>query len=457
MTYFIGKGAGGSPCTTMPGQPTYTITSGAITGYTLNGGGSGCSGTVYVRVQQAGTIDYAYSFGASDSTYDDIVTSGDFIDACELATHGFSTFNHEHPYCAAPYQIQASGAGGSDIHIGAGLDSPIQYGVYLSGAGEIWKSYLEEYNAGHNYGAGAFLIDAGATNFVIESSGCYSGSVQNFGGYAKFTGTTAGVLNSANASIVLSPSGAIDGTQPNCDGSGTSWGTYTPSSSVASSSNFILVDDFGSGGTTNNLVGSLGWGVGQLVGTTASFALSNSSSVTHPGVFSMTTPAIATQGAELNLGQYTMTPASAANWNTEWITTVSSYSGMTFRMGFVSAYASVAGDVANGFYFRYDTTVPDTTIQACVVSSGTPSCASTGVTPVANTWHDYWIYSSTAGTVNFRIDTGAVVSACASGCTISAALPTSQMWPSSWISAQTTAAYTQYFDYFKYVQTGLTR
>jgi hypothetical protein len=222
VTYFIGNGAGGTPCSSMPGQPTYTLTSGSITGYTLGSGGSGCSGTIYVRVQQAGTMSEGYYLGGSDTTVDDIVTSGDFKTACEYVNGPFS-LKHEHPYCAAPYQIEAAGSGVANFNAPE-MDSPIQYGMYIVGSGATVQGGFTEFNAGNEYGAGDYLIGSGATNFSVASSGCYSGSVQSFGGYAKYTGTSAGPLTSSSGAWPASAS--ISGVQENCDGSASLWGTY---------------------------------------------------------------------------------------------------------------------------------------------------------------------------------------------------------------------------------------
>lgn len=226
VTYFTGKGAGGQPCTVMPGQPTYTLTSGSISGTTLGSGGSGCSGTIYVRVQQAGTLQYAFQLGGSDTTYDDIVTSGDFTTACEYVDGPFALY-HEHPYCGAPYQIQSAG-GGTRNHYGPELDSPIEYGMYIQGSGANVFGEFDEYNEPTPYGAGAILIDAAATNFTISGGGCYGGATQALGGYAKFTGTTAGVITSTNVASVFPASANVTGTIENCDGTASLWGNWQP-------------------------------------------------------------------------------------------------------------------------------------------------------------------------------------------------------------------------------------
>ena len=97
---------------------------------------------IYVRIQAAGTIPYGWFFGATDSTFKDIVTSGDFIKACQFDVHGSNHFVHEHPYCAAPVQIIASG---NNWHDATELDSPVQYGLDPRGPGDIFTGYMAQW------------------------------------------------------------------------------------------------------------------------------------------------------------------------------------------------------------------------------------------------------------------------------------------------------------------------
>jgi hypothetical protein len=232
VAYFIGKGPTSTsyqPCATMPVVSSIALTGGSINtasgvgGITFTSAGTSCGGTIYVRVLEAATMSEGYYLGGSDTTVDDIVTSGDFSVACEYINGPFS-LKHEHPYCAAPYLIESAG-GGVRVHTAPEMDSPIQYGMYIAGSGATVQGAFTEFNAGNEYGAGDFLIDTAATNFSINSSGCYYFSPQNFGGYAKFTGTTAGPLTQAGAALPASAS--ITGVQENCDGSASLWGSHT--------------------------------------------------------------------------------------------------------------------------------------------------------------------------------------------------------------------------------------
>jgi hypothetical protein len=244
VSFFLGKGASGTsyqPCPTMPVVSGIALTGGSINtssgvgGFTFSNAGAGCGGTIYVRVQQGGTLNEGYYLNGSDTTVEDIVTAGDFNVACEYV-NGPTALYHEHPYCAAPYQIETTGSG-FRVHNAVELDSPIQYGMYLGGTGGTSvQGALTEFNAGNEYGAGDFLVDINSGPFTIQDAGCYNGSPQNFGGYAKYTGTTQGPLT---PSSTFPTSAFISGIQPNCDGSSTYWGKYpfVPSGSetVASS------------------------------------------------------------------------------------------------------------------------------------------------------------------------------------------------------------------------------
>jgi hypothetical protein len=228
VTYWLGKGPKGNswqPCSAMPDQPTYSIdpATGALNRLTPGANkGAGCGGTIYVRIQQAGTIPYAWFFGATDSTLKDISTSGDFTKACQFDYRGANHFLHEHPYCQAPVQIQANG---SNWHDGTELDSPIQYGIDLQGTGDIFSSYMALWNGTNYYGAGEILIEPGASFTTIGGSNCGAGK-QSAGGYAKFTSSTAGPLSNTSNAF---PSGfTIQGAEPNCDGSNNNWGVVIP-------------------------------------------------------------------------------------------------------------------------------------------------------------------------------------------------------------------------------------
>jgi hypothetical protein len=245
VVYFFGKGPSSTsfqPCATMPVVSSITLTGGSINtssgvgGITFTSAGTSCGGTIFVLIKQAGAIPYGYYIGSTDSSYENLVSSGDFSTACELVNHGANVLNHEHPYCQAPYQIYASGGGtnqGSDIHSNTEFDSPIQYGAYIKNGGEIFTSWSTEWNSNTYYaGAGEMLLDTSIHDTYIGPNWC--GPWQEGGGYAKFTGTAVGPITSLTAPSILGVNNSISGNQPLCDGSGNQWGSYVPNATLAS-------------------------------------------------------------------------------------------------------------------------------------------------------------------------------------------------------------------------------
>jgi hypothetical protein len=228
VTYWLGNGPDGrsyQPCATMPDQPTYTLDpkTGALTSVVPGANrGTGCGGPIYVRIHWGGTIPYGWFFGATDSTFKDIVTSGDFTSACQFDVHGNNHFIHEHPYCWSPVQIRADGG---NSHDAIELDSPIRYGLDLQGSGDIISTYAALWNNGAYSGAGEVLIEPKATFDTISASSCTA--PQTAGGYAKFTSANAGALT-AQMSDSFPAGFAIQGSEPLCDGSRKNWGALIP-------------------------------------------------------------------------------------------------------------------------------------------------------------------------------------------------------------------------------------
>jgi hypothetical protein len=246
VAYFFGKGIGSAsyqPCATMPVVSSIALTGGSVNtssgvgGITFSSAGTSCGGTIYVLIKQAGAIPYGYYIGSTDSSFENLVSSGDFSIACEIAYHGANKYRGEHHYCQAPYQLYASGGGtnqGSDIHSAVETDSPIQYGIYIKNGGEIFTDWSSEWNSNTNYeGAGDMLLDASIHDVSIGPNWC--GPWQEGGGYSKFTGTAVGPITSLTAPTVLGAVNTfISGNQPLCDGSGNQWGSYVPNATLAS-------------------------------------------------------------------------------------------------------------------------------------------------------------------------------------------------------------------------------
>lgn len=231
VTYWTGKGSENKsyrPCQTMPDQPSYKLNprTGELEGMTAGANrGRGCGGRISVRIQPAGTLNYGWYFGATDSTFRDIVTSGDFEEGCQFDQRGSNHFVHEHPYCAAPVQIRANG---KNFHDGMELDTPLEYGLDLQApGGDIITGYQVQWTGSDFYGAGDVLVEPGATFDTIAASSCGGKPAgQNYGGYAKFTSTVRGRLSPSPDGFPIGF--AISGAEPNCDGSNSNWGTLTP-------------------------------------------------------------------------------------------------------------------------------------------------------------------------------------------------------------------------------------
>jgi hypothetical protein len=223
-----------------------------------------------------------------------------------------------------------------------------------------------------------------------------------------------------------------------------------------------IVDEFSGGyiGTSQS-IGNLKWGTTLITATGCTFGASTNSSNTHPGVLAVTTPAVSTDGCSMYLG--TGAPAGATgilgttgSWWSEYIAQTSTITNMAWRLGFGTP-ATAATIPTNGIYFRFDTTLSDTTIMACVDTTSTETCTSTGQTPVANTFYDYYINSVTAATIVFQVGANAPVTICASGCTATATPPTALVVPMLINVTETSGATTTALDYFQFVQSGLTR
>lgn len=457
FVYFNGTNGGSShqPCTTMPSQPTPTLSAGALTGFTAGASsGAGCGGTVYFQLYEAGTIPFLYFFGYSDSTIDDVVSTGDATTACAKDVNGFNHFTHEHQYCRAPFQVQELGR---NWHTALQTDSPVQYALDLTGGGSVFLDTGYEQAAGAAaLGASDVLVESTATSTHFGPSNC--GTLQTASGYNKLTIKNAGPATSTSHGFPASF--FITGPQLNCDGSATQWGNYP--NAPADSTSVSVIDDFINGGTTAGLIGTQGWTPSTLGGSaTVSFSIGTA---THPGILSLATTTTSGQGFYFELGSGSaalppLTPTSVANWSQQWITTLTGITNVSWRMGLADSHAGTTPYLNQGLYFRFDTAASDTKIMACSNVSAVETCVTTNVTPVANTYHDYYIWSDAVGIVNFQIDTGTIVTACLAAtatCNITT-FPAVAMVPELTMVTNTTAAQTALVDYYKYVQQGLVR
>lgn len=457
FAYISGTNGGTShqPCTSMPNQPTFTLASGVLTGMTAGASaGSGCGGTIYFQVFEAGTIPFLYYFGDTDSTVEDVVSTGDATTACAKDQNAFTHFTHEHQYCRAPFQIQELG---HNWHTTIQTDSPVQYALDLTGGGSIFlDSGYEQAGGASVQGASDVLVESSATYSYFGPSNC--GTLQTAAGYNKFTIKNLGPATTSSAF----PTGfAIYGPQLNCDGSNTLWGQLIPGigPDTTNTSNAVLVDEFACGGGTTGIVGCLGWLISNIGGAPTIGNLA--SSANHPGVSAVTSSATSGQGGTLFLAPafgngVPFLPVTVSNWNSEFIAGIQTATNVSWRLGFIGGTFSTAIPT-NGVYFRYDTSLSDTHIMICSDLAGTETCTSSGQTPTGGAFYDLFMSSSTVGTLTFQVGANSAVTLCASGCTINTTLPTVVLGPGGSIVTQTTATTSMYLDYFKWSQQGLVR
>jgi hypothetical protein len=99
----------------------------------------------------------------------------------------------------------------------------------------------------------------------------------------------------------------------------------------------------------------------------------------------------------------------------------------------------------------------DTVIMACVINTSQETCASTGQTPSASTFYDFYLSSSTAATMTFQVGTNSAVTLCASGCTATATPSTAVFGPLLDIVTESAAAVTSNVDYWQFLEAGLSR
>lgn len=457
FAYISGTNGGTShqPCTSMPNQPTFTLASGVLTGMTAGASaGTGCGGTIYFQIFEAGTLPFLYFFGDTDSTVEDVVSTGDATTACAKDQNAFTHFTHEHQYCRAPFQIQELG---HNWHTTIQTDSPVQYALDLTGGGSIFlDSGYEQAGGASVQGASDVLVESSATYSYFGPSNC--GTLQTAAGYNKFTIKNLGPATTSSAF----PTGfAIYGPQLNCDGSNTLWGQLIPGigPDTTNTSNAVLVDEFACGGGTTGIVGCLGWLISNIGGAPTIGNLA--SSANHPGVSAVTSSATSGQGGTLFLAPafgngVPFLPVTVSNWNSEFIAGIQTATNVSWRLGFIGGTFSTAIPT-NGVYFRYDTSLSDTHIMICSDLAGTETCTSSGQTPTGGAFYDLFMSSSTVGTLTFQVGANSAVTLCASGCTINTTLPTVVLGPGGSIVTQTTATTSMYLDYFKWSQQGLVR
>jgi hypothetical protein len=353
-------------------------------------------------------------------------------------------------YKMSYYQTGGNTVGGSNITTdSSGNDITIPGTETLTGAVNGWSTFTY---------VGATAPTPPANSYQVSPVAAFSNPVTWSPDNAPTTGIpfdtvtlNSGVEDEVQSHIAL----------PSCPGGQVLTVTSNVFSCVAATSapsatTFSIKEEFASGNNASGTIGEYGWLNQNIVGS-ATYAGATSSA--NPGLEQITTPATSGDGGGLYLGSTnTLTLGSINNWTSEWIADVSNVTVIAFRIGYFSVDTS-ALIPTNGVYFRFDKSLgtPDTHIMGCVDVSGTETCASTGVTPVAGTYYDFNSSSTTAGTISFSVSGSTPVTICASGCTATATPPTTSIGPGATVVATSTTAVTLSLDYFSVYLTGLTR
>lgn len=233
-------------------------------------------------------------------------------------------------------------------------------------------------------------------------------------------------------------------------------GNVNVTAGVLGTSGVSITEDFLSGSSTNSAsIGLYGWVFATI--SSAPTLSATASTWNHPGIETMTTAATSGAGGSFYLGALGNFALGAnGSWSSQWVASISSVSTIASRIGFMSS--GLTTKIPNsGLYFRYDTSLSDTAWMACSTNTGTETCTSTGVTPVAGTFYDFYISSTTAGTISYAINTGAAVTICASGCTVAGTPSTGNIAPSFNIITLAASAVNTGVDYFNLNVSGLTR
>jgi len=237
--------------------------------------------------------------------------------------------------------------------------------------------------------------------------------------------------------------------------------TYTFRDDLTNTSNTVDFNPFDTGlylidefmpnmraATALNAVGTLGWGV-SCVGGTSCIAGDFADPGGHPGVFRISGgSATVGMGASLTLTDVYDTPSgimpianmgtggSFTYWETQAIveTDVNNATASKYLVGFTDNTTTYHPSSGNEIAVRYDTAgggcaSGESTVDWVyeVIVAGTQSCVDSGVAVTAATWYKIRIFSSTPGTINFQIG----VSAGAFGTTGTIArAPTATLTPS---------------------------
>lgn len=219
-------------------------------------------------------------------------------------------------------------------------------------------------------------------------------------------------------------------------------------------------DEFGTGGTTNNAIGNLGWAL-ISVGAAPTVAKS-ASTFENAGNHSFTTTATSGQGGGICLGSTAglrtlgnLATNSDKSWRVVWVFALGETTTTRFRIGVGSCNTTAQLDDFVGLRFDTSAGFTDTNFQFFVrVSSGSEAVSDSGVAADTNR-HTLVVYSDgvNANRIYAKLDNGTPVSFCASGCTVATAPPSVNYDPVAIVVTDTTATRSFSADLFAYKAT----
>jgi len=129
-----------------------------------------------------------------------------------------------------------------------------------------------------------------------------------------------------------------------------------------------------------------------------------------------------------------------------------------YRVGFPAAFGPTTNVPTAGFYIRYDPTLSDGYIMVCNNASSVETCASSGVSPLANdTPVDVTFNMISSGKLGVTVAGGSQVTICSSGCTITATPSNVDTSPAFGVMNETTSVQQIFALFFRTKAWGLSR
>lgn len=201
-------------------------------------------------------------------------------------------------------------------------------------------------------------------------------------------------------------------------------------------------EDFVGGGNADQQRGEMGWRQTNIVGT-ATFGSTASSN--HPGIVSITTPAVSGQGGSVSCapgGQAPIGNNVTGPWQAYFIFQLS----QTGSTNFIAGFANATDTPTRGTWVRYNTRpgVADTGFMFETFNSGPDTVVSSDIQADTN-WHvvRMWKNYTAESVVYFQMDTGAIKSVTQND-------NSAARYPVFILKAETGSAVSVNIDYFGY-------